>query len=52
MRMITRGVLFLARKVFNCWAYMTETTKIFSERCERFVAARNEVLWNLEFNMI
>ena len=47
MRMITRSVLFLARKVFNYWAYMAETTKIFSERCERFVAARNEVLRNL-----
>lgn len=42
-RVLTRGVLFLARNVFSDWACQAETTKICVERCERMLQARDVV---------
>ena len=50
LRVQVRGVLFLARNVFNAWAYLAETTAILVDRCEHMLQAHDlTVLGNVVY---
>ena len=43
LQLLTAGHALQARKIFNAWAYEAETTKMYVERCERMLQARDVV---------